>query len=186
MPRVTSQKTRQALLVTGPALDPDLIPERLQLYDANGEALSIPIGHRRTTIITTEELSAADDTGKLETREAGGREADAWAMGVGVMLSRIQVDKACRVRFYTSSSKRDADADRDRFTDPMDYPEPAATPNHGCLAEFLLLTIGDLENIPADYLVSAAGDANIYYIIDNYDLTAGAVTVTLTIKDVEQ
>jgi hypothetical protein len=172
--------------VTGEVVDPYDLPEKVELFSEEGESLNIPIGHRRETVLTTDSLDPAADTGKFDTREAGEGESGVWDMGVGVMLTRIVVDKPCRVRFYTQASKRDADVDRDRFTDPMDYPEPAATPNHGCLSEFLFLTFLVLENIPADYLVSAAGDSNIYYRIDNYDLTAGAVTVTLTIKDVEQ
>jgi hypothetical protein len=186
MARVTSQQTRRFLLVTGDPLDPDSLPERVQLYDENGEPLSIPLGHRRVVSLTTADLDPAADTGKFETRKAGEGESGTWDMGVGVLLTRIVVDKPCRVRLYTQPAKRDADVDRDRFTDPMDYPEPAATPNHGCLSEFLLLTQLVLENIPADYLVSGGGEASIYYRIDNYDLTAGPVTVSLTIKDVEQ
>lgn len=50
MPRVTSQKNRQALLVVGEALDTNYEPERLALYDAQGNpinfssASSIPPG----------------------------------------------------------------------------------------------------------------------------------------------
>lgn len=187
MTRVTSQRTRQFLLVTGEPLDPDDLPERIQLYSETGDPLSIPIGHRRQAELITASLTAAVDTGKLETREAGGGESGAWDMGTGVLLTKIVVDKACRVRFYTSPTKQLADVDRDRFTDPMDYPDGKDTrPNHGCLAEFLLLTQLTLEDIPADYLYSGGGEATIYYRIDNYDLTDGAITVELTIKDVEQ
>jgi hypothetical protein len=42
-----------------------------------------------------------------------------------------------------------------------------------------------LDNIPADYLFSGVGDDDIYYRIENYDLTAGTVAVTLTVKDLE-
>jgi hypothetical protein len=135
---------------------------------------------------TTASLAAAADTGKLSTRKPGGGESGNWDMGVGVLLTKIIVDKPCRVRLYTQPSKRDADVNRDRYTDPMDYGGLDAVPNHGCLAEFLLLTQLVLENIPADYVVSGGGEPTIYYRIDNFDLTAGPVTVSLTIKDVEQ
>lgn len=186
MTRVTSQRTRQFLLVTGEPLDPDNLPEKVQLYSDTGEPLSIPIGHRRTVSKTTAVLAPALDLGKIETRKPGGGESGVWDMGIGVMLTKIVVNQPCRVRLYTSASNRDADVDRDRFTDPKDYGGPDLNPDHGCLSEFLLLTFFSLENIPADYVVSAAGDSNIYYRIDNFDLSAGAVTVTLTIKDVEQ
>jgi len=172
--------------VTGDPLDPDELPDRIQLFSTEGDPLSIPIGHRRDVSVTTDILGPAEDTGKLETREPGEGESGIWNVGAGVLLTKIQVSRAARVRLYTSAGKRDADVDRDRFTDPMDYPEPNLTPDHGCLAEFLFLSFLSMENIPSDYLFSAAADTNIYYRIDNYDLTAGPVTVTMTIKDVEQ
>jgi len=186
MPRVTQQKTRQALLVTGATLDPAILPEKIEIYDDEGNALNIPKGARREVIITTASLDEAEDTGKLDTRAPGEGESGTAEVGVGVMLTKLTVNRASRVRFYTSEAKRDADILRDRFTDPMDYPETNATIDHGCLAEFLLLTTLSLDNIPADYLVGEPGTGDIYYRIDNFDLVAGAVTVTLTVKDVEQ
>lgn len=186
MTRVTQQRTRQALLVTGEPLDILELPERIQLFNELGQPLSIPIGLRREVELTTEELSAADDTGKLATREAGGRESGAWAMGIGVMMSAIAVSRPCRVRFYVDEASRDFDADRDRFTDPMDYPEVGLTPDHGCLSEFLFLSFLFMKSIPADYLVSGGGEPQIYYNIENYDLDDGPVIVNLTIKDIEQ
>lgn len=185
MPRVTQQKTRQALLVGGDPLDPNILPEKLQLFNADGDAVIIPVGHRREFEETTASLTESVGS-DITTREAGGGESGVWELGIGVMLTHISVSQPCRVRFYTSEAKRDADVDRDRFTDPMDYPSSDSNPDHGCLSEFLLLTILSIDNIPADYLVSADGTADIPYRIDNYDLSAGAVTVTLTIKDVEQ
>lgn len=172
--------------MTGEPLDPEDLPERIQLFSSEGDPLSIPIGHRRVAEFTTDILGPAEDTGKLETREPGEGESGTAAIGAGVLLTKIQVSRPARVRLYTSMSKRDADVDRDRFTDPMDYPEPNLTPDHGCLAEFLFLSFLSIENIPSDYLFTAAADADISYRVDNYDLTAGPVTVTLTIKDVEQ
>lgn len=184
--RVTQQKTRQALLETGVELDPTELPEKLQLYDSDGNALNIPLGFRRTFEFTTASLLAADDTGKLSTREPGGGESGVIALGKGVILTHIQVDKPSRIRFYTSPAKRDADELRPRTKDPKDYPETDAAIDHGVLSEFLLLTTLSLDNIPADYLVSGDGTTNIYYRVDNFDLTDGAVTVTLIVKDVEQ
>jgi hypothetical protein len=187
MPRVTDQKTRQFLLVTGTELDPEELPEKLEIYDVEGAPLSIPRGGRRTITQTTASLAAAVDTGKLVTRVDGGAEdgvidLDAYA----VMLSHISVDKPARVRLYTTAAKRDADAGRDRYTDPMNYGGADAVPDHGCLAEFILLTTLSLEVIPADYLRTADTTGTlIYYRIANFDLSAGAVTVTLTAKDME-
>ena len=185
MPRVRNQKTRQMLLVTGATLDPEELPEKLELYNADGEALNIPKGARREVIVTTSSLDAAEDTGKLDTRAPGEGESGVAEVGAGTMLTHISVNRAARVRFYTSAAKRDADELRDRFTDPMDFPETNLSIDHGCLAEFLLLTTLSLDNIPADYLQGdPSGD--VYYRIDNFDLVADVVTVTLTVKDVEQ
>jgi hypothetical protein len=188
VPRVTSHKTKQALLETGAVIDnPEDLPERLQIYDADGNPLNIPRGARRNVIIVTEELSASEDTGKLATREPGGGESGTTDFeAMGVMLTHILVSRPCRVRLYTTPAKRTADIDRDRFTDPMDRLGPGTVPDHGCLCEFLLLSMLDLDSIPADYLQMGIGSTNLYYRIDNFDLVAGPVTVTLTVKDVEQ
>lgn len=132
---------------------------------------------RRTTAKTTASLVAAADTGNVATRLAGGGESGTWVIGPGTLLTKIVATKACRVRLYTSTVKRTADISRDRFTDP--------TGDHGCLAEFLLISTLSMDNIPADYLASGNADSDIFYRIENYDITAGAVTVTLTVKDVE-
>lgn len=184
--RVRSQKTRQALLVTGPALDPAELPEKLQLFNELGEALNIPKGARREVSVATGSLTAAIDTGKLITRAPGGGASGSVDLGIGVMLTRIVVNRACRVRLYTTAAKRDADISRSRFLDPMDRDGLSTVPDHGCLAEFLLLTTLSLDNIPADYLTTHPGETVFYYRIDNFDIAAGVVTVTLTVKDVEQ
>lgn len=185
--RVTSQKTRQVLLVTGTHLDASELPEKLEIYNSDGDPLNIPRGARRDVAITTGALTAAVDTGKLATRAPGGGVSGSWDLdGVGLLLTHITVSRPARVRFYISAAKRDADVARDRFTDPMDLGGSGAVPEHGCLSEFLLLSTLSLTNIPADYLQTAPGDTLIYYRIDNFDIAAGAVTVTLTVKDVEQ
>lgn len=187
MPRVTDQRTRQFLLVTGEELDPAELPEKLEIYDVDGAPLSIPRGGRRTLEITTASLDAAVDTGKLSTRAEGGEESGLLDLDAhAAMLTHIEVDKPSRIRLYTTAAKRDADIGRDRFTDPPNFGGTDANPDHGCMAEFLLLTVLSLESIPADYLRTAGlTDTLIYYQIGNFDLSAGAVTVTFTIKDME-
>lgn len=187
MPRVTSQKTRQALLATGAVVEAGQLPEKLELYNADGDPLSIPRGARRTVVKTTAELEAATDSGKLSTRAPGGGESGSWDIdSLGTLLTRIEVSAPSRVRFYTSADQRDYDVDRNRYVDPMDLDGLGENPDHGCLSEFLLLETLAMDNIPADYLQVAAGDTQLYYRIDNFDTVAAAVTVTLTVKDVEQ
>jgi hypothetical protein len=40
-PRVTQQRTRQMLLVLGNPLDPDLLPEQLELFDVDGNPIDL-------------------------------------------------------------------------------------------------------------------------------------------------
>jgi hypothetical protein len=186
MPRITSQKTRQVLLVTGTSLDPNELPEKLEIYNSEGDPLSIPRGGRRIVPKVTSVLAAAVDTGKLITRAPGGGESGSIDFdSMGMLLTGISVSQACRVRLYDSAAHRDADVLRDRYTDPVDRGGLGATPNHGCLTEFLLLTTLSLVNVPADYLQVATGDTQLYYRIDNFDLAAGAITVNFTVRDVE-
>lgn len=188
MPRVSSHQTKQVLLETGVAIDnPEDLPERLQIYDSDGNPLNIPRGARREVGVQTASLSAAVDTGKLNNRAPGGGESGTLDMlATGMLLTHISVSRACRFRLYTTAAKRTADISRDRYTDPMDRLGSGTIPDHGCLTEFLFLSMFDLDCIPADYLQSGIGSDNLYYRIDNFDLVAGAVAVTLTVKDVEQ
>jgi len=187
MPRVTDQRTRQFLLVTGEEVDPSELPEKIEIYDIDGAALSIPRGGRRTLTIVTEVLDEAIDTGRISSRLPGGQESGVLNLDAhAVMFTHIVVDKPCRLRLYTVAAKRDADIDRDRETDPMDRDGLNTVPDHGCISEFICITTMELENIPADYLRTAdLTNTLIYYQIDNYDLTSGAVTVQLTVKDME-
>lgn len=192
MTRVSNKKIRQYLLITGEAVDPDLVPDVIQLYTDEGQPFNLDAvmalnASRRTLSKITASLAAAEDTGKLETRLAGGGESGVWDLGVGVLLTHISVDRPARIRFYTSAAKRDADVARDRFTDPMDLGGQNMSQDHGCLTEFLLMSELEMDNIPADYLTSSeALNDDIYYRIDNYDLVAGTVTVTVVVKDVER
>lgn len=57
MPRITTSKTRQALLVVGEPLDPDFAPERLALFDQNGNQLNfggraLPVGGLENQVLT--------------------------------------------------------------------------------------------------------------------------------------
>lgn len=183
--RVTSQKTRQFLLVTGDPLDPDELPEKLQLFDEDGLAISFGGSIRRDIVKSTGVLSAAADTGKLDTRLHGGQDSDAMDISKGFLLMKAVANRPCRIRFYTTSAHRDADLARDRFTDPMDFGGPNAVPNHGVTSELLLLSSLTQDVTPAHYIWAEDGTSTIYYTIDNYDLAAGVVTLTLTIKDVE-
>lgn len=189
--RITNKRIRQFLLTTGDPIDPDTLPDTVQLYAEDGTPFNLPAvmalnTARRVLTITTAALTAAANTGLLSTRRRGGGESGAVDIAVAAVLLRIAVDRPCRVRFYTTAAKRDADLLRDRYTDPRDVGGRGMNEDHGCLSEFLLLTTLAMDNIPPDYLYSEVpGASTIYYRIDNYDLAAGPVNVTLTVKDIE-
>lgn len=187
--RITNKRIRQFLLSAGDTIDPATVPDTIQLYNLDGTPFDIAAvmaanADRRTTVKTTASLAAAVDTNPV-TRAAGGAESGVWHIGPGTMLTKISATRPCRVRLYTTSAKRDADVGRDRYTDPMNLNGFGSVPDHGCLSEFLLINTLTVDNIPSDYLASGAGDDAIYYRIGNYDLSAGTITVTLTVKDVE-
>lgn len=188
MTRVESQKTRQFLLTTGDPLDPNELPERVQLFNEEGNPLDIPRGSRRTLDpIVTAALAAAVDTGNLNTRLAGGGESGSLTLAPGFFLLKAVVNRRCRIRFYTSAAKRDADVARDRFTDPMNRGGVNAVPDHGCTSELLIMDASYTQEVTPPHLIySGDGGATVYYRIDSYSTTAGTVSVTLTIKDVEQ
>lgn len=188
MPRVSSYKSKQVLLETGAVIDnPEDLPEHLQIYDSDGNPLNIPRGATREVGFATASLAAAADTGKLATREPGAGESGTLDMqATGMILTHISVNRPSRFRLYTTAAKRTADITRDRYTDPMDRLGPGTTPDHGCLTEFLFLSMFSLDCIPADYLQATVGSDFLYYRVDNFDLVAGSVIVTLTVKDVEQ
>lgn len=62
MPRVTSQKTRQMLLVTGDPLDANELPEKVQLYRCALQNLCLPHARRLRA------SEASDDGGRGITR----------------------------------------------------------------------------------------------------------------------
>lgn len=188
MPRITSQKTRQFLLVTGDPLDPDELPEKMQLFDADGHSIADNFGGtaRRDLVIDTGVLAAAVDTGNINDRQGGGGISGQVDIGKGVMLLRAVTNRPCRLRFYTTAAHRDDDITRDRFTDPNNFGNvPNSRPNHGNTSELLLLSSLTQDVTPAHYIWPGDSGNTVYFRIANYDIAAGAVALTLTIKDVE-
>ena len=161
MTRVSSQKTRQAVLVTGDPLDPNTLPEKLQLFNELGEPLMMGGGYSRhdqespTAVLNPSELAA----GTIEFYPS-------------VRFYKIETNRPARVRMYPTAAQRDADLLRNIGTKPVG--------NHGRLLE-VVTTPGMLELIlsPAVDVTSVDPfDSTFYVSVTNLDSVAGAVVVT--------
>lgn len=161
MARVTQQRTRQALLVTGDPLDPFLVPEKLQLFNELGEPLMLGGGFARHELIdnTAVLVSGAVEQGVVELYPS-------------VRLYKIITNRPARVRLYPTAAMRDADISRSVGIKP--------TGNHGRLLE-VVTTISLLELIlsPAVDITSVDPFSSDFYTsVTNRDTVSGAVAVT--------
>lgn len=161
MPRITSQQTRQAVLVTGDPVDPNILPEKLQLFNELGQPLMIGVDAGRFQTIQTvgpippSALQLAD----LELYPS-------------VRLFKIGTDRPARVRLYPSEAFRSSDANRPIGTRPRG--------NNGRLLE-VVTTSSMLELVlsPVVDLVSDASDSPLFYsTITNLDSVEEEVVIT--------
>lgn len=114
-------------------------------------------------------------------------------IGAGYRVLRVFSDRICRIRFYSTPAKRDADIARPLTTEPPDYPAPAASPNHGCMLEENLvaanLSAGSYVQDFAPNVVGSSGEVprsnDIAYRIDNTDIAAHVINLTFTIQSLE-
>jgi hypothetical protein len=90
-------------------------------------------------------------------------------MSPGYRLHTIETDRACRVRLYTTSAKRTADASRLVGVDP--------TGDHGLMLEFVATgaVAYDLSPLVDGYCPTGN---DVYYAIENR--SAGTSTVEVT------
>jgi hypothetical protein len=107
MTRVSSQKIRQALLSLGDPLDPDILPERLQLFNEAGEPLMIgtELG-RHEQELTTAVIDSSENTFLT------------WNAFPAIRLYKIATDRPARVRVYPDDTFRAADVARPIGTRP--------------------------------------------------------------------
>lgn len=92
------------------------------------------------------------------------------ALGKAYRLEKLVVNKACRLRLYSTPEQRVADGDRARDEDPEG--------NHGCIAEMLMTAdLLELILLPAPHGYTENGST--YFSIVNDD-TTGDITFTLT------
>jgi hypothetical protein len=115
-------------------------------------------GSRTTATITT--ASLADDATENSTV----------ALAAGYRLLQITTDRACRVRLYTTSAKRTADAARLVGVDP--------TGDHGLLFEFVATgAVTDYDLTPTVDGFCPTG-TSAYYAIQNNHGSTSTVAVT--------
>jgi hypothetical protein len=161
MARVTQQRTRQALLVSGDPMDPLLVPEKLQLFNELGEPLMLGGGFARRE---QEETTAVLSSGAVES--------DAVTLNPSVRLYKIATNRPARIRLYPIASMRDNDLFRSIGIKP--------TGNHGRLLE--VVTASDLLELilsPAVDITSVDPfNAEFYTSVTNLDSVSGAVSVT--------
>src|SRR5215467_1085546 len=98
MTRITSQKIRQAVLVTGDPLDPNEVPEKLQLFNELGEPLMLGGGFARH--------DQDDTTGLLAPNVL---EARVVTLYPSVRIYKLATNRPARVRMYPTEAMRLAD-----------------------------------------------------------------------------
>jgi len=126
------------------------------------------IGVRQDVVITTASLAANADESSFVT-----------LVTAGAILLTIAVDRACRVRFYTTQAARDADLTRTESTKP--------TAGTGVLAEFVIPGASTVHTSPPAVLANGDGPVakKIWYTIRNESGATHTVAVTITILPIE-
>ena len=161
MTRVSSQRIRQAVLVTGDPLDPDTLPEKIQLFNELGEPLMLGGGFARH--------DGSDVTGLLDQGESEDRDI---AFYPSVRFYKIATNRPARVRMYPNDAMRQADAPRPIGLSPRG--------NHGRLLE-VVTALGMLElflSPSVDVTSMDAFDSTFYVSVTNLDTASGPVVVT--------
>jgi len=163
MPRVTSQKTRQMLLTTGDPLDPNQLPEKLNLFNEEGEPLMIGTqGVRADFDHTTSDL----DPGEIE--------AGAVVAFPGWRVIRLETSRPARVRLYPTLAQRDADLSRGIGVKPQ--------PHSGRLLEMVTYA-GALiwnTNPTVDLASEDKSDPTFFVSVTNLDSVTETVVTTYT------
>lgn len=161
MARVQSQKVRQAVLVTGDPVDPNILPEKWQLFNELGEPLMLGGGYARHE---KDEPAGVINPGMVVSGVV--------ELYPSVRLYKLITNRPARVRLYPTIEQRDADLSRPIGQKPVG--------NHGRLLEVVTAT-GLLELIlsPAVDITSVDPfDSKFYASVTNLDSVPGAVVVT--------
>lgn len=161
MTRISSQKVRQAVLVTGDPVNPSMLPEKLQLFNELGEPLMLGGGFARHE---QEETTAVLGGGQSEVGDL--------ELYPSVRLYKIATNRPARVRMYPTPAMRDADLVRPIGQKPSG--------NHGRLLEVVTgVNLLELILSPAVDITSIDAFDSLFYVsVQNLGDTAGAVAVT--------
>lgn len=163
MPRITSQKTRQMLLVSGDPLNPADLPERVELFNEEGEPLMIGLQGVRAEF---DHITSALATG---TSEYGTVSAFP-----GWRVIKLETNRPARVRLYPTIAQRDADISRGVGVKPAG--------NSGRLLEVVSYPgalVWDM-NPTVDLAASDPGDPTFFATVTNLDSVTGTVVTTYT------
>lgn len=161
--RVESQKTRQMLLVTGDPLNPDELPEKVQLFNEQGDPLMIGMqGVRATIVHTTAPLAA------------GATEQSPILAFPGWRVIMLETNRPARVRLYPTAAKRLADLNRSVGVKP-----PL---NSGRLLELVSAPtmLSFYMNPTVDLAAADPLDSTFYVSVTNLDTVTGPVVTTYT------
>jgi hypothetical protein len=163
MPRVTSQKTRQMLLTSGDPLDPNQLPEKLNLFNEEGEPLMIGTqGVRADFDHTTSDIGS------------GYTEVGSVVAFPGWRVIQLETSRPARIRLYPTIAQRDADLVRGIGTKPA--------PNSGRLLEVVTYVDALIwaMNPTVDLASADKADPTFFVSITNLDSVTGAVVTTYT------
>lgn len=161
--RVTSQKLRQMILTTGDPLHPGDLPEKLALFNEEGEPLMIGLQGVRATFdhISAPLLASHTDSSTVVAFP-------------GWRVIRLSTNRPARVRLYPTSEQRDADLNRGIGIRP--------TGNSGRLLE--VVTYEDELTWDMNPTVDLASidktDPTFYVSVTNLDSVTGTVVTTYT------
>jgi len=164
MTRISSQKVRQAVLVTGDPLDPNILPEKLMLFNELGEPLMLGGGFARHDF---DDVSGLLNPSQTESRTV--------TLYPSVRIYKINTNCPARVRMYPTAAMRDADLNRSIGIVPRG--------NHGRLLE--VVTTSDILELilsPAVDITSIdAFNSDFYVSVTNMDSASGPVVVTYSL-----
>jgi hypothetical protein len=163
MVRITSQKTRKMLLVSGDPLIPGDLPEKLQLFNEEGEPLMIGLQGARAEF---EHITGALAVGATEMGTV--------SAFPGWRVIKLVTNRPARVRLYPTTAQRDADLPRGVGVRPKG--------NSGRLLEVVTYAgalIWDM-NPTVDLAASDKADPTFFASITNLDSVTGSVVTTYT------
>ena len=171
MPRVTSQKIRQALLSVGEPLDPNELPEKWELFDSEGTPVALGGGYGRSQITHSTEGSVISEETDLSTFDVHS----------GWRAFKASTNRPARVRVYVDAAHRDFEdeAERNIGTDPVG--------DHGLLFE-LITTVEQLSYFlsPTVELMSDDPESETFYLaVTNLDEVDGVVQTTFHYTRIE-